>query len=113
MYKYTVGIDLSGARNTDHQLIIDLTEHISNFINMSSQEESQNLAVIAQYFTEFWGKGNADVVDTLCADDFVMNYPMHGVRVGRQAVKEMLLEFKEVCGPPHVKSARTTIKMCF
>lgn len=67
---------------------------------MPSHEESQNLAVIAEYFTEFWAKGNPNVVDTLCADDFVMNYPMHGARVGKQAVKDMLVELKEVCISP-------------
>jgi hypothetical protein len=69
---------------------------IRSRINMSTQEEKQNLAVVAEYFEEYWGKGNAAIVDKLCADDFVINYPMHGPRYGRQAAKQMLIEFKEV-----------------
>ena len=67
---------------------------------MPTPEESQNVAVVLEYFSEFWGKANPDIVDKLCADDFTMSYPMHGPRVGKEAVKQMLAELKEVCTPP-------------
>lgn len=63
---------------------------------MPTSEEQTNLAVISEYFSEFWGKANPDIVDKLCADNFVINYPMHGPRYGKEAAKKMLSEFKEV-----------------
>ncbi|KAM0668941.1 hypothetical protein ACQRIU_002503 [Beauveria bassiana] len=62
---------------------------------MPTPEEQQNLAVVTEYFAEYWGKGNGDIVDTLCADGFVINYPMHGPRYGREDAKKMIREFKE------------------
>ncbi|RKL32492.1 hypothetical protein BFJ72_g10435 [Fusarium proliferatum] len=37
---------------------------------MPTQEETKNLEVIQEYFTEYWGKGNPEIVDKLCADNF-------------------------------------------
>ncbi|RBA14383.1 hypothetical protein FPRO05_03175 [Fusarium proliferatum] len=51
---------------------------------MPTQEETKNLEVIQEYFTEYWGKGNPEIVDKLCADNFVINYPMHGPRYGKE-----------------------------
>lgn len=64
---------------------------------MPTPEETTNLEVISEYFSEFWGKANPAIVDKLCADDFIINYPMHGPRHGKEAAKKMLVEFKEVC----------------
>ncbi|PTB39393.1 hypothetical protein M441DRAFT_70525 [Trichoderma asperellum CBS 433.97] len=49
---------------------------------MSTQEEQQNLAVVTEYFAEYWGKANANIVDKLCGDNF-------------DAAKKMLQKFKE------------------
>ncbi|KAH7129199.1 hypothetical protein EDB81DRAFT_697322 [Dactylonectria macrodidyma] len=62
---------------------------------MPTQQEQENLRIVAEYFEEYWGKGNADVVEKLCAENFVINYPMHGPRYGKEAAKAMLREFKE------------------
>ncbi|VUC28721.1 unnamed protein product [Clonostachys rosea] len=62
---------------------------------MSTAEEKKNIEVVSEYFSEFWGKANPEVVDKLCADDFVFNYPMHGPRYGKAATKKMLSELKE------------------
>ncbi|KAI1264883.1 polyketide cyclase SnoaL-like domain-containing protein [Xylariaceae sp. FL1019] len=62
---------------------------------MATQEEERNVATVVKYFTEFWGKANPDVVDETCADDFVMNYPMHGIRNGKEEAKKMLRDLKE------------------
>lgn len=56
----------------------------------------RNRKTVAHYYEEFWTKGNADVVDEVCADDFVIYYPLHGRRVGKEAAKKMLAEFKLV-----------------
>lgn len=63
---------------------------------MPTQEETKNLEVISKYFAEYWGKANADIVDELCSEDFVINYPMHGPRYGKVEAKKMLNEFKAV-----------------
>ncbi|KAF9638081.1 hypothetical protein BFW01_g8978 [Lasiodiplodia theobromae] len=62
---------------------------------MPTDEETKNLAIVTEYFTEYWGKANPSIVDKHCADNFVINYPMHGPRHGREAAKRMLAEFKE------------------
>lgn len=64
---------------------------------MRTEEETRNLAIIEEYFTEYWGKANPDIVDKLCADGFVINYPMHGLRYGKEEAKKMLFDFKQVC----------------
>lgn len=63
---------------------------------MPTQEEQQNLAVVSEYFDEYWNKANPEIVDKLCADNFVINYPMHGPRYGKEAAKEMMRGLNEV-----------------
>jgi hypothetical protein len=58
--------------------------------------QEKNKAVVQKYFEEYWGKGNVNIVDEVCADNFVIDYPMHGPRRGKEAAKKMLLEFREV-----------------
>ena len=58
--------------------------------------QDRNKAVVARYSEEFWGKCNTDIVDELCADEILSNYPMHGPRRGKEAVKRMLAEFRDV-----------------
>lgn len=65
---------------------------------MSTLQE-KNKAVVQKYFEEYWGKGNVSIVDEVCADNFVIDYPMHGPRHGKEAAKKMLLEFREVRKP--------------
>ena len=69
---------------------------MSNTPQQSVQEK--NKQIVARYSEEFWGKCNPNIVDELCSDDFLSNYPMHGPRRGKQAAKQMLVEFKEVGG---------------
>ncbi|KAJ3460262.1 hypothetical protein MRS44_011129 [Fusarium solani] len=64
-------------------------------ITIPTQEEQQNLAVVTEYFNEYWNKANPEIVDKLCVDDFVINYPMHGPRYGKKATKEMMRGLKE------------------
>lgn len=58
--------------------------------------QEKNKAVVQKYFEEYWGKGNVNVVDEVCTDNFVIDYPMHGPRRGKEAAKKMLLELREV-----------------
>ncbi|KAL6904293.1 hypothetical protein GGI43DRAFT_400084 [Trichoderma evansii] len=57
--------------------------------------EQRNKAIVAKYFEEYWVKGNVSIVDELCSDDFVMSYPNHGPRHGKEGAKMMLTEFME------------------
>lgn len=56
----------------------------------------KNKLVVAEYVSEFWGKGNSDIVDTLCTDNFVSDCPLHGRKEGKAEVKKMILAFREV-----------------
>ncbi|OCL02392.1 NTF2-like protein [Glonium stellatum] len=56
--------------------------------------QDRNKQIVAEYYREYWTLGNPNIVDKLCAEDFVINYPIHGRRQGREAAKQMLLEFK-------------------
>lgn len=64
--------------------------------NIMTTLQEKNKMVVQKYFEDYWGKGNVDVVDEVCADNFVIDYPMHGPRRGKEAAKKMLLEFREV-----------------
>ncbi|KGQ04072.1 hypothetical protein BBAD15_g10691 [Beauveria bassiana D1-5] len=68
---------------------------------MPTQEEKKNLEVVAKYFAEYWGKANQNIVDELCDDKFVINYPMHGPRYGKEGAKRMMAEFKESIDQGH------------
>lgn len=78
----------------DYQCLQLLIAIMSSSDELTVQE--RNKQVVARYSEEFWGKCNPDIVDELCSDDFVSNYPMHGRRQGKTEAKKMLLEFKEV-----------------
>ena len=82
----TVYLDTT-TKTQHHQLIVPLQI-------MSAQEK--NKEVIAKYFTEYWGKLNPGIVDELCSDDFMISYPMHGPKYGKEAAKQMLVDFKAV-----------------
>lgn len=55
----------------------------------------ENKEVVTRWFTEYWGKGNPEIVDELGADDIVVSYPLHGELHGREPVKKMLIDFVE------------------
>ena len=60
--------------------------------------EERNKAVIAKYFTQYWGELNPDIVDEVCADDVLQSYPMHAnPKKGKDAVKQSIVDFKAVC----------------
>ncbi|KUJ07697.1 NTF2-like protein [Mollisia scopiformis] len=63
--------------------------------NREQSLQDQNKAIVAVYSHEFWGKCNINIVDELCSEDMLSNYPMHGPRRGKEAIKRMLSEFKE------------------
>lgn len=55
----------------------------------------ENKAIVTRWFTEYWAKGNPEIVDELGAEDLVFSYPMHGELRGREPVKKMLTDFVE------------------
>lgn len=52
--------------------------------------------VVQIYFEEYWGGGNVNIVDEVCTDNFVIDYPMHGPRRDKEAAKKMMLDLREV-----------------
>lgn len=59
-------------------------------------KEENNKAIVAEWFTKFWGNPvDLSVVDKLAAEDVLVHYPMHGPIRGRQNVKDMMSEFRE------------------
>lgn len=77
-------------------LLLNSRQQLPLKTNTMATLQEKNKAVVQKYFEEYWGKGNVNVVDEVCADEFVIDYPMHGPRRGREAAKKMLLEFREV-----------------
>ena len=56
----------------------------------------RNKSFVARYFKGFWPIGNLNIVDELYVEDVVCDYPLHGTRWGRTAIKAWLDEFQEV-----------------
>jgi predicted ester cyclase len=55
----------------------------------------ENKAIVARWFTEFWGNPwNPAVVDELAAPDIRFEYSMHAPRRGRADVKTFATEFR-------------------
>jgi hypothetical protein len=72
--------------------------------------QDMNKEVIAKYFSEYWGKLNPDIVDELCSDDFMISYPMHGPKYGKEAAKQMLVDFKAVSSVSMHHSDTTNVR---
>ncbi len=61
---------------------------------MSNAEK--NKAVVARWFTDFWGKNcNLDTVDELAAPDMLLQYSLHAPRRGREDIKAFMTGFRE------------------
>jgi predicted ester cyclase len=59
-------------------------------------KESENKAIVEEWFKKFWGNPvDLSVVDKLAAPDVLVHYPMHGPIRGREAVKKMMGEFRQ------------------
>jgi predicted ester cyclase len=60
---------------------------------MSKEEE--NKAVVARWFTEFWGKNvNLKVIDEIAAPDMLLKYSLHEARRGREDIKAFMTDFR-------------------
>jgi predicted ester cyclase len=56
----------------------------------------ENKAIVARWFTEFWGKNcNLDIVDELAAPDMLLQYSLHAPRRGREDIKAFMSGFRE------------------
>jgi predicted ester cyclase len=55
-----------------------------------------NKAVVVRWFTDFWGRDfDAAVIDELAAPDIRFEYSLHKPLLGREAVREFALRFRE------------------
>jgi SnoaL-like polyketide cyclase len=58
-------------------------------------KEGDNKAVIARWFTEFWGKDvNLAVVDEIAAADMLLKYSLQEPRRGRNDIKAFMTDFR-------------------
>jgi hypothetical protein len=92
---YSSELALPTAQNTIHTLIVQT-------LAMQSSEEQtlqdRNKYLVARYNFEVWVKGNVDIIDEVCSEDFTSDTPIFGRHCGRSAVKKMLLRIKEARG---------------
>src|SRR6266516_959218 len=62
-------------------------------IQMSKAED--NKAIVARWFTDFWGKTcNVGVVDELAAPGMLLQYSLHKPRRGRDDIKAFMTDFR-------------------
>ena len=55
-----------------------------------------NKAVVARWFSEFWGETcNLAVVDELAAPDMLLQYSLHEPRRGRDDIKAFMMDFRK------------------
>ena len=60
---------------------------------MTKQEA--NKAVVARWFTDFWGKRvNLSVVDELAAPEMLLKYSLHEPRRGRADIRAFITDFR-------------------
>ncbi len=58
-------------------------------------KETANKTIVEQWFKRFWGNPyDESVLYDLAAPDILFHYPMHGPIRGRDAVREMVAEFR-------------------
>ena len=58
-------------------------------------KEEDNKAVVARWFTEFWGKDvNLAVVDEIAAPDMLLKYSLHEPRRGHDDIKAFMIDFR-------------------
>jgi len=54
-----------------------------------------NKAIVARWFTEFWGKKvNLAVIDEIAAPDMLLKYSLHEPRRGRDDIKAFMTDFR-------------------
>lgn len=60
---------------------------------MSVQDD--NKAIVARWFTDFWGKTcNLRVVDEIAAPDMLLKYSLHKPRKGRDDIRAFMTDFR-------------------
>ncbi|HKB91851.1 MAG TPA: ester cyclase [Opitutaceae bacterium] len=63
--------------------------------SMISKEED-NKAIVARWFTDFWGKTcNLGIVDELAAPNMLLRYSLHKPRYGRESIKAFMSDFRQ------------------
>jgi predicted ester cyclase len=67
----------------------------TNERRLAVSKGQENKTIVTRWFEQYWGKtGNVAIVDELGTPDVLVDYPMHGPRRGREAVKKMMTEFR-------------------
>jgi len=67
--------------------------YIGPVLTMNKQQD--NKAVVAAWFTHFWGKTcNLQIVDEIAAPDMLLKYSLHEPRRGRDDIKTFMTDFR-------------------
>jgi predicted ester cyclase len=63
---------------------------------LTTAQEETNKAIVARWFTDFWGKTcNLDIVDEFAAPDMLLQYSLHKPRRGRPEIKKFMSGFRQ------------------
>jgi predicted ester cyclase len=59
------------------------------------RKEDHNKAVVARWFTDFWGDTfDPEVIDAVAAPDMLLQYSLHEPRRGRDDIKAFITDFR-------------------
>jgi len=59
-------------------------------------QESENKAIVARWFTQFWGETyDPTIVDELASPDMLLHYSLHRPRRGHEDIKAFIAGFRE------------------
>ena len=59
-------------------------------------KESENKAIVARWFTQFWGETyDPSIVEELAAPDMLLHYSLHEPRRGHEDIKAFMSGFRE------------------
>jgi predicted ester cyclase len=65
-------------------------------VDGGSSALKENKAIVARWFTEFWGNPwNPKVIDELAAPDMLLHYSLHAPRRGRDDIKAFMVGFRK------------------
>lgn len=78
-------------RHTAHNVVVCLHER-----KPPMAKESENKAIVARWFTQFWGETyDPSIVDELAARDMLLRYSLHSPRRGQEDIKAFMSGFRE------------------
>jgi predicted ester cyclase len=89
------GVTLPEGKRSQTNIHNNADVHLDERKIMMSKE-NENKAIVARWFTQFWGKTyDPSVVDKLAAPDMLLHYSLHAPRHGHEDIKAFMSGFRE------------------